>query len=116
MDAYAQWLKGAIVRGSYIGLFAESRNEVIAGAGMLLLQWGPTRGDSNPMRARIVNVWTRPDWRRNGIATDLVQNLLAQAEMIGIRTIGLASTPASEALYRSLGFESYLAEMVRRRR
>ncbi|NEX62087.1 GNAT family N-acetyltransferase [Noviherbaspirillum sp. 17J57-3] len=115
-EAYAQWLKGAIMRGSYIGLFAEAQCEIIAGAGLLLLEWGPTRGDSNPIRARVVNVWTRPDWRRRGVATDLVKRLLARAEIIGIQAIGLDSTPMSKALYRSLGFEQYLAEMIRRTR
>ncbi|WP_407941670.1 GNAT family N-acetyltransferase [Noviherbaspirillum galbum] len=104
------------MRGSYIGLFAEAQCEIIAGAGLLLLEWGPTRGDSNPIRARVVNVWTRPDWRRRGVATDLVKRLLARAEIIGIQAIGLDSTPMSKALYRSLGFEQYLAEMIRRTR
>jgi ribosomal protein S18 acetylase RimI-like enzyme len=113
---YAVWLKAAIQREIYIGLVAESGHEVIAGAGMLLMEWGPTRGDPNPMRGRIVNVWTHPDWRRRGIASDLVQRLLAQAEKIGIRTIGLGSTPVSEALYRSLGFKQYVAEMICRTR
>jgi GNAT superfamily N-acetyltransferase len=114
--AYAAWLNAAIQRESYLGLVAELGHEVIAGAGMLLIEWGPTRGDPNPVRGRVVNVWTHPDWRRRGIATDLVRRLLAQAEKIGIRTIGLGSTPMSEELYRSLGFEQYLAEMVRRSR
>jgi GNAT superfamily N-acetyltransferase len=116
LTAYAAWITAAIQRGNYVGLVAETGYEVIAGAGLLLLEWGPTRGDPNPIRGRIVNVWTHPEWRRRGIATDLVQRLLGQAEKIGIRTIGLGSTPMSEALYRSLGFEQYLAEMIRRPR
>lgn len=55
-----------IERGSYAGVLAESDGVVVAGAGTVLLDWGPTRGEPTGLRARIVNVYTATDWRRRG--------------------------------------------------
>ncbi|MET3140057.1 GNAT superfamily N-acetyltransferase, partial [Undibacterium sp. GrIS 1.2] len=82
--AYMFWLSHAIGDGRYIGLLAESNGKIVASAGMTLLDWGPTRGDPNPYRARIVNVYTEPAMRRQGIARVLVERLLTLGEQRGV--------------------------------
>jgi ribosomal protein S18 acetylase RimI-like enzyme len=62
----------AIRRGLYLGFLALDGEKVIVGAGLTLLEWGPTRGDPQPWRGRIVNVWTHPDSWRRGLARELV--------------------------------------------
>ncbi|MDV6374415.1 hypothetical protein [Deinococcus arenicola] len=58
---YAEWISGAIERGGDLRFLALDGERVIAGAGLTLLDWGPTRGDSQLWRGRIMNVWTHPD-------------------------------------------------------
>lgn len=115
-DAYANWLKQAILNGHYFGLLAESDGEIIAGAGMTLLDWGPTRGDPNPYRGRIVNVFTVPAMRRQGIARSLVKNLLQLGEQRGIQTFSLAASEDGAVMYHQLGFLPYKNEMLRKLR
>ncbi|MFZ6876391.1 GNAT family N-acetyltransferase [Undibacterium sp. Di27W] len=86
MDAYAGWLKEALVSSKYCGLLAEVQGEVIAGAGMTILEWGSTRGDTQINRGRIVNVYTAPAWRRQGIAKMLVSRVIQLGEARGLRT------------------------------
>ncbi|RTR29873.1 GNAT family N-acetyltransferase [Deinococcus radiophilus] len=114
--AYADWLPGAMRRGLYLGWVAEAEGAVVAGAGLTLLEWGPTRGDPQPWRGRVVNVWTHPDWRRQGAARQLVGLALQAAGERGIRVVGLAATDLSRPLYASLGFEPCGAELLRRSR
>lgn len=45
--SYAAWVKRRIEAGTYIGRLAVQGDEVIAGVGAVLLDWGPTR----PIRA-----------------------------------------------------------------
>src|SRR5688500_17928584 len=79
IETYAVWVATAIDKGNYFGLLAEADGEVIAGAGVTLLDWGPTRDDPSPWRGRLVNVYTRPAYRSNGISSALCEALLAQA-------------------------------------
>lgn len=57
-EMYARWLVGAIARGTYVGWLAEVGGEVMGGAGLVLLDWGPTGADPSPIRGRAANVYT----------------------------------------------------------
>jgi GNAT superfamily N-acetyltransferase len=65
---YLAWLELALADGTYVGLVAQHEGQVIAGAGLVLLNWGATRDDPGDLRGRIVNVFTDPAWRRQGVA------------------------------------------------
>ena len=109
---YADWVRGKVQAGDYLGLLALCGEDVVAGAGLVLLDWGPGRGSPNPLRARLVNVWTHENHRRQGRARRLVTDLLAQAKARGIGTVSLGSTEMARPLYESLGFKSYPHEML----
>ncbi|WP_339095184.1 GNAT family N-acetyltransferase [Deinococcus sp. VB142] len=109
---YAEWVRGKVQAGEYLGLLALHGEAVVAGAGLVLLDWGPTRGNPEPLRARLVNVWTHENHRRQGLARRLVTDLLAQAKARGIGTLSLGSTEMARPLYGSLGFKPYPHEML----
>lgn len=116
LDAYADWLPARIERGTYLGFVAEDeQHKVIAGAGAVLLDWGPTRGETTGTRARIVNVFTDPSSRRQGIAKALIGNVMAACDELGIRVFSLAASSDGAAMYRLLGFVPYEGEMILRR-
>ena len=111
---YAAWVAPRIASGQYLGWFALEGSQVIAGAGAVLLDWGPTRANPGGQMARIVNVFTDPAVRRSGVARQLLHAVIQQCEALGIREFNLAATPEGRNLYRSLGFDDYPAEMRRR--
>lgn len=114
VPVYAAWVEDALRRGVYLGWLAVQGETVVGGAGLTLLDWGPTRDDPSPLRARVVNVFTVPVWRRQGVARALVDEALRAAQGQGIRTLSLGTTDAGRRLYAALGFEAAPAEMVRR--
>ncbi len=111
---YAAWLRPRIEASAYVGKLAVVETVVVGGAGAVLLDWGPTRANPCGTMARVVNVFVDEACRRQGIARLLVEAVLAQCEALGIREFNLGATPDARALYESLGFESYPAEMRRR--
>ncbi|MGN6525282.1 MAG: GNAT family N-acetyltransferase [Burkholderiaceae bacterium] len=112
---YAAWLRPRIASGTYVGRLAIAADGgVVGGAGAVLLDWGPTRGNPGGTMARIVNVFTDEPWRRRGIARALLQAVLARCEAAGVREFNLGATPEAAALYASLGFDPYPSEMRRR--
>lgn len=111
---YATWVRPRIEAGTYIGCFAVDGGRVIGGAGAVLLDWGPTRANPGGQMARIVNVFTDEPQRGRGIARALLGAVIERCEAAGVREFNLGATPDGRALYRSLGFEDYPAEMRRR--
>jgi GNAT superfamily N-acetyltransferase len=115
VDAYAAWLPKRIERGTYIGFVAEAAGHVVGGAGAVLLDWGPSRGDASGTRARIVNVFTDAHWRKRGIARALVDAVMTTCTEAGIRVFSLAASADGASMYRSIGFTPYADEMMLRR-
>jgi len=111
---YAAWARPRIAAGTYLGWFACDDCGVIAGAGAVLLDWGPTRANPCGQMARIVNVYTEPGWRRRGIARALLATVMTACEARDVREFNLGATTEARGLYAALGFESYPAEMRRR--
>lgn len=87
---------------------------MIGGAGVTLLDWGPTRGGRGAIRARLVNVYTDPAWRNKGVSRCVVERVLARCQSMGIGEFCLSNTAASKHLYASLGFVASDVEMIRR--
>lgn len=109
---YSDWVKEAIQRGLYQGFLALDGEEIVAGAGLTLLEWGPSRGDPQPWRGRIVNVWTHPDHRRRGLARELVEFCVDAARERGIARLSLGTSAEARHLYETLGFTASTSEMT----
>ena len=52
----------------------------------------------------LLNVYTRQDYRRKGIAKKLVETALEKAEQLGVDFVELQATADGEPLYRKIGF------------
>lgn len=115
-DTLAAWVAPRLAAGSYLGTLAieAATGRVLGGAGAILLDWGPTRANPGGTLARVNHVFVDPAWRRQGLARRLVADVMARCEALGVREFALGATEASRALYGSLGFEPYAAEMRRR--
>lgn len=59
----------------------------------------------NGLSGTVLNVYTRPEYRRQGIAGGLMGLLIAQARELGLDLIELKATPDGARLYKTLGFE-----------
>ena len=109
---YAGWLTGAFSQGLYSGLLAHTEGRIIGGAGLLRLNWGPRRGDANPLRGRIVNVFVAEEFRRRGLARHLLCELLEQARAEGLGFVALGTSEMARNLYAGLGFQASTTEMI----
>jgi ribosomal protein S18 acetylase RimI-like enzyme len=102
LTSFLPWVRTATSNGKYLGMLATHVNQVAAGAGMLLLENPPGYLDTNTTRAYIFNVYTEREHRRQGLARQLIQALLEEAKLRGIRSINLHATEEGKALYTAL--------------
>ncbi|HWW87233.1 MAG TPA: GNAT family N-acetyltransferase, partial [Vicinamibacterales bacterium] len=80
--------------------------QVVAGAGVLLHQYYPSR--ANPRgrpTAYILNVFTEPDHRRQGLAHDLISEILAWCRVHDIPRASLHASRFGRSVYNRLGFK-----------
>lgn len=113
VQAFVPWIADAIRNGRYIAWLAEAENgDLVANAGMLLLEWPPNTRDLNPVRGYIMNVWTHPDYRRRGLARRLMETALAEARRRNIKVTALHASDEGRELYEQLGYKKS-REMIR---
>ncbi len=111
LAVYEAWLPGAFASGLYVGWLAELGGRVMGGAGLMLLHWGPGRDDPQPIRGRVSNVFVEPEFRRQGVARQLVRVVLAEARARGLGMLNLGTSAEGRELYASLGFQTSGTEM-----
>ena len=58
----------------------------------------------------MLNVYTRPQFRRRGVARELMKMLLSEAGRLGLDFVELKSTDEGYELYRSVGFEDSVSK------
>ncbi len=79
----------------------------IAGcATMCYIDMMPTFSHPSGRRAHLMNVYTHPDFRRQGVGRTMVSMLIDESRDRGITEISLDATEAGRPLYRALGFRN----------
>ena len=63
---YSAWVAPRLESGHYLGWLAVDGENVVGGAGAVVLDWGPTRANPGGRMARLVNVFVAESWRRRG--------------------------------------------------
>jgi GNAT superfamily N-acetyltransferase len=99
------YLRSALPAGRYTGWLAENTAGcVVAGAGVAVSDWPGSPDDPTGKRALVLNVYTEPDFRRQGIARRLMLAVIAWGREEGLRSLSLHASDFGRALYEELGF------------
>lgn len=104
-QTHEPWVAKAIDEGRYLGWLTEDQGHVVAGAGLLLLDWPPHPLDPRSTeRGYLCNVYVELEYRRRRLASNLIELALAEARRRGIRVVALHSTEEGRRLYEANGF------------
>jgi GNAT superfamily N-acetyltransferase len=94
-------LAGALGNGDYYGVLAESDGAgVVGGGGVLMVPWPGTQ----PRRAWIQNIYVVPEFRRRGIAREIMRTLIDWCRAQGFNSVNLHASAEGRPLYEQLGF------------
>jgi GNAT superfamily N-acetyltransferase len=102
--AFRVWLAARLRDGEYLAWMAWADEEIAAGCGLWLMDWPPHLIGAGSRRGNIVNVYTRPEFRKQGMARALMMATLDWCRMHGIAAVILHASAEGRPLYESLGF------------
>ena len=100
------FLRGAMPRSGYRAWMAETtQGRVVAGAGITITEWPGSADDSTSRRAWIQNVYTEPEFRRQGLARRLMDTAVEWCRGAGFANVFLHASVFGRPLYEEMGFE-----------
>ncbi len=98
-------VRSSLQDGSYRGWLAESDGRVVAGGGLVIFSYQPSPSEPAPRRASILNMYTEPEWRRRGLARQLMERMILWCREQGFRAVSLQASEDGRPLYERLGFK-----------
>lgn len=99
------FLKAGLADGSYRGWLAETEEGIVAGGGVVLLDFPSSPRDPSPRRAYIINMYTEPGFRRRGLAKLILEEMIRWCREQGFAWVALHASDAGRHLYETLGFK-----------
>ncbi len=110
-EAIRKYFADNIPSGEHVAAVALDGEKIVAVAGLIYHRYPPSGNDHSGLRGYIVNVYTLPSHRGQGIATRLLEMLVEYARSHGCRRVTLHAMPEARSLYTRLGFRAIDSEM-----
>ena len=109
-ESYAYY-KRALETGEHIAYLVYDNGIFIGAGGVSLYQVMPTYHNTTGKKAYIMNMYTAPEYRRQGIAIRTLDLLVNDAREQGMLQIALEATDMGRLLYERYGFVKMEDEM-----
>ena len=90
--------------GSFFALMAEYEGNAVSYGGMILKKIPGDFNQSSYLEGDILNMYTLPEYRRKGISSRILEELLREARRMGVSKVALHCSKEGEPLYRKYGF------------
>lgn len=103
---FPRWLERHQADASYLHWFACDGEKIIAGAGLWLMDWPPGFDGFSGRLPYILNVYTEPDYRKQGLARRLVNDVIQYCREEGYPKVRLHASIYGRPLYEQLGFSA----------
>jgi GNAT superfamily N-acetyltransferase len=99
------YLSKALTDSTFRAWMAVTGDRVAGGGAILINPWPSHPYDLECRRATILNVFVYPEFRRQGIARQLMRTMIDWCKQEGYAAVYLHASDNGKPLYESLGFE-----------
>lgn len=91
--------------GTFVSWLALDGNKIIGTSGMSFVEKPPYFGCPSGKIGLLSSMFTNPDYRRKGIAKELLSRVVNEAKKYGCGTIQITASDMGVKLYTDFGFE-----------
>ena len=82
----------------------EDGGEIVATCAILFYEFPPSFTNKTGIKGYITNVYTKPELRKRGIATEMLGFLTKEAKKRGVKKLLLAASDLGRPVYEKFGF------------
>lgn len=112
LKANIDYFRSALADGSYVGIIAEEAGSPAANGGICFHIHPPSYAVPNGKSACLLNMYTRPEFRGQGVAVKILAALVECAKNAGCCKVFLNASDMGKPLYQKFGFSDVANEMV----
>jgi GNAT superfamily N-acetyltransferase len=112
-ERFAPWVRAKLGDDSYVGWLTEHDGQLVAGAGLWVMEWPPHYLDPEPHRAYLLNFYVAPEMRGRGLARALLALAVEEAKARGIKVVTLHASKFGKPIYEQNGFAMSNEMMLR---
>lgn len=94
-----------IPMGDFIAFLAQEEDRIVSVAFLVISEKPANLAFINGKSGTVLNVLTYPDYRRKGIAFQVLSALIQEAKNLGVSSINLSASKDGKPLYEKLGFK-----------
>jgi GNAT superfamily N-acetyltransferase len=110
-QAIRKYLGEKIPSAEFLAWVAEVDSQIVATSGLVFFQRPPSNGNLSGIEAYVMNVYTIPMWRGQGIATAVLKEIITFVKTTEAKRLCLYATEDGKRLYEKLGLISTTKEM-----
>lgn len=105
-DTLADNSRRYFLEGDHTTVLAMDGDEVVGCATICYIEMMPTFSHPTGKRSHLMNVYTRKEYRRQGIAMKMMDMIIEDAWKNGVTEISLDATESGRPLYERCGFKA----------
>ncbi len=106
-----EYYQGVLESGGHIAYLVYDGDTFVGAGGVSFYQVMPTYHNPTGKKAYVMNMYTAPEYRRQGIAFHTLDLLVKAARKQGVSQIALEATDMGRPLYKKYGFVQMEDEM-----
>lgn len=99
------FFQSKLTDGSLIQWLVEDQNEIIACGAIIFYDFPPSFTNKTGKQGYITNMFTREDYRGQGIATKLLKILVDEAKELSVSKLWLGTSKLGKPVYKKFGFQ-----------
>ncbi len=113
IDAELQsYFEASLADGSLISWIAEEEGAIVATSGICFYQLPPSYLNPSGKTAYVTNMYTQDEYRRKGIASDLLSLVVEEARRQNYKVVRLHASEQGRPVYKRYGFKDSEGNMV----
>lgn len=103
-QALENYFRNQLTSNNYVQWLVEQDEQIVATGAIQYIPFPPSYFNPTGLRGYIANMYTIPEARNQGIAKQLVNRLLADAQQRNVRHSFLIASEMGKPLYKKIGF------------
>jgi len=104
-DSVLEYFDRALRQGSYVSAVADVSGKIVSANGLIFYEKPPSLTGAYGRVGYVTNVYTAPEWRGKGLASELMRLVVEHARSVGTDKLHLGATDAGIGVYERVGFK-----------